>query len=239
MKTILITGGSRGIGAQMVRTFANAGWQVAFTYLASEMKAQALALETGALPIRCDARVESDVQHCVDTVLARFHHLDAAVHNAGTALTSLVQDMTVAQFDDLYSVHLRGAFLLSKYALPHMISRKQGSLLFISSMWGQVGASCESAYSACKAGVIGFAKALSQEAGPSHVRVNCICPGVIDTDMMNQYTEEDKQSLRDETPLQRLGTPEDVASAALFLCSDSASFITGQVLAVNGGFVIT
>lgn len=239
MKTILITGGSRGIGAQMVRTFSKAGWQVAFTYLASEDKALALAEETGALAFCCDVRSEEQMQHFVHAAVARFRHLDAVIHNAGTAYSALVQDMTSAQFDDLYAVHLRGAFLLAKYALPHMISRQHGSVLFISSMWGQVGASCESAYSACKSGVIGFAKALAQEAGPSHVRVNCICPGVIDTDMMNAYTEEDKQALREDTPLQRLGTPQDVASAALFLCGEDASFITGQVLAVNGGFVIT
>ena len=136
-------------------------------------------------------------------------------------------------------MHLKGAFLCAKHALPHMISRKEGALLFISSMWGQVGASCESAYSAMKAGVIGFAKALAQEVGPSNVRVNCICPGVIETDMMRQYSQEDIQALKEETPLMRLGTPGDIASSALFLCGEGASFITGAVLNVNGGFVIT
>jgi 3-oxoacyl-[acyl-carrier protein] reductase len=239
MKTILITGGSRGIGAQLVRTFAYAGWQVAFTYLNSRESAEKLCAETGAHGYLCDARDENAVRETVDKVLSSFRRLDAVIHNAGTAYTGLVQDMPSQVFDDLYQVHVKGAFLLSKYCLPPMISEQKGAVLFISSMWGQVGASCESAYSACKAAVIGFAKALAQEVGPSHVRVNALCPGVIETDMLRQYSQEDKQALADETPLGRLGTPEDVANAALFLCGDGASFITGQVLGVNGGFVIT
>ncbi|MBE5777490.1 MAG: SDR family oxidoreductase [Clostridiales bacterium] len=239
MKTVFITGGSRGIGRALVRAFAKENYRVAFTYLSSHEAALALSKETGALAIRCDAGDDAQMQSAINRALSAFGHLDAVIHNAGTAHTSLVQDMTAEEFDSLYRVHLRGAFLLCKYALPAMISRQSGSVIFISSMWGQVGASCESAYSACKAGLIGFGKALAQEVGPSRVRVNCICPGVIDTDMLAPYSEEDKQALREETPLQRLGTPEDIAASALFLCSEKASFITGQVLGVNGGFVIT
>lgn len=239
MKTILITGASRGIGAQMVRAFSSQDWQVCFCYRQSAQAAQALCEETGALAYPCDMRSEQDVQEMFASIHSRFGHLDAIIHNAGTAYASLIQDMDSQDFDDLYAVHLRGAFLCAKYGLPPMISRKQGCLLFISSMWGQVGASCEAAYSACKAGVIGFGKALAQEVGPSGIRVNVLCPGVIETDMLRAYSQEDKQALADETPLGRLGTPQDIADAALFLCGDSASFITGQVLGVNGGFVIT
>lgn len=238
MQTVLITGGSRGIGEAMVRLFSEKGWRVAFTYLASEDKALALSRETGALALRCDAGSEAETAAMAETVTARFSHLDALVCNAGTSYTGLLQDMTVAQWDHLFAVHVRGAFLATRAFLPGMISRQSGSILYLSSMWGQVGASCEAAYSACKASLIGLGKALAKEAGPSNVRVNVLCPGVIQTDMLREYSKEDLQSLSDDTPLCRLGTPEDVAKAAYFLSSPEASFITGQCLGVNGGFVI-
>ena len=146
--------------------------------------------------------------------------------------------MTADQWDELFAVHVRGSFLATRAFLPGMISRQSGSILYISSMWGQVGASCEAAYSACKAALIGLGKAMAKEVGPSGVRVNCLCPGVIQTDMLREYSREDLQVLADDTPLCRLGTPEDIARAAFFLSSKDASFITGQVLGVNGGFVI-
>ena len=238
MQTVLITGGSRGIGEAMVRLFSEKGWRVAFTYLASEDKALALSRETGALALRCDAGSEAETAAMAETVTARFSHLDALVCNAGTSYTGLLQDMTVAQWDHLFAVHVRGAFLATRAFLPGMISRQSGSILYLSSMWGQVGASCEAAYSACKASLIGLGKALAKEAGPSNVRVNVLCPGVIQTDMLREYSKEDLQALSDDTPLCRLGTPEDVAKAAYFLSSPEASFITGQCLGVNGGFVI-
>lgn len=238
MQTVLITGGSRGIGEAMVRLFSEKGWRVAFTYLASEDKALALSRETGALALRCDAGSEAETAAMAETVTARFSHLDALVCNAGTSYTGLLQDMTVAQWDHLFAVHVRGAFLATRAFLPGMISRQSGSILYLSSMWGQVGASCEAAYSACKASLIGLGKALAKEAGPSNVRVNVLCPGVIQTDMLREYSKEDLQSLSDDTPLCRLGTPEDVAKAAYFLASPEASFITGQCLGVNGGFVV-
>lgn len=238
MKTVLITGGSRGIGAAMVHLFSQMGWQVAFTYLSSEENAAVLSRETGALALRCDAKSEEETRCMAEATLKRFGGLDALICNAGTSYTGLLQDMSVAQWDDLFAVHVRGAFLATRAFLPGMISRQSGSILYISSMWGQVGASCEAAYSACKAALIGFGKAMAKEAGPSGVRVNILCPGVIQTDMLREYSKEDLQNLADETPLWRLGTPEDVARAAFFLSSEEASFITGQVLGVNGGFVI-
>ena len=238
MKTVLITGGSRGIGEAMVRLYAEQGWRVAFTYLNSEEKALTLSRGTGALALRCDAKSEADTAAMAEQVLRKFGHLDALICNAGISYTGLLQDMTVSQWDELFAVHVRGAFLSTRAFLPDMISRQSGSILYVSSMWGQVGASCEAAYSACKAALIGLGKALAKEAGPSGVRVNCLCPGVIQTDMLREYSREDLQVLADDTPLCRLGTPQDVARAAFFLSSEDASFITGQVLGVNGGFVI-
>lgn len=238
MQTVLITGGSRGIGEAMVRIFSEKGWRAAFTYLNSEEKALALSQETGALALRCDAKSEADTAAMAERTLKAFDHLDALICNAGVAYTGLIQDMTVSQWDELFAVNVRGPFLTTRAFLPGMISRRSGSILYISSMWGQVGASCEAAYSACKAALIGFGKALAKEAGPSGVRVNCLCPGVIQTDMLREYSNEDLRALADDTPLLRLGTPEDVARAAYFLSSPEAAFITGQTLGVNGGFVI-
>ena len=238
MRTVLITGGSRGIGEAMVRLFSSNGWRTSFTYLSSEEKALALSKATGALALRCDAKSENETLAMAETVSKRFGHLDALICNAGVSYTGLLQDMSLEAWDSLFAVHVRGAFLATRAFLPGMISRRSGSILYVSSMWGQVGASCEAAYSACKAALIGLAKALAKETGPSGVRVNCLCPGVIQTDMLREYSEGDLQALADETPLMRLGAPSDAAKAAYFLSSDDASFITGQALGVNGGFVV-
>ena len=222
----------------MVRLFAEKGWRTAFTYRNSRDQALLLSKETGALAIRCDAGSEEDTAAMAGEVTRAFRRVDALICSAGTSYTGLLQDMTAAEWDDLFAVHVRGAFLATHAFLPGMISRKSGSILYISSMWGQTGASCEAAYSACKAALIGLGKALAKEAGPSGVRVNCLCPGVIQTDMLREYDADALVALREETPLMRLGTPKDVAQAAFFLCGAEASFITGQALGVNGGFVI-
>ena len=237
-QTVLITGGSRGIGEAMVRLFSQKGWRVAFTYKKSRDQALALAKETGALALSCDAASEQETERMAGEVLRAFRHVDALICNAGTSYTGLLQDMSAAQWDDLFNVHVRGAFLATRAFLPGIISQKSGSILYVSSMWGQTGASCEAAYSACKAALIGLGKALAKEAGPSGVRVNCLCPGVIQTDMLREYDEAALDALKEETPLLRLGTPRDVAQAAYFLCGEEASFITGQAVGVNGGFLI-
>ena len=236
MRYVLVTGGSRGIGAQTVRAFCREGYVCAFTYLNSESEALALQRETGALAIRCDMRSEAEVNALRDTLLARFHKLDVLVSNAGTAKSGLMETADTKDFDELMDVHVRGAFLVSRAFLP-ALRDAGGAIVLISSIWGQTGASCEAIYSAAKAALIGLTKALAKETAPA-LRVNCVAPGVIDTDMMKVYSEEDKAALTEEIPLGRLGTPEDVAQAVLFLASPGASYITGQVLAVNGGMYI-
>ena len=239
MKTALVLGGSRGIGAECVREMRRRGWRAGFTYFRSEEEARALAHETGAACFPCDARKEEDIAALSSAYLNMFSHLDALIYSAGSAYAGLLQDMKTEDFDDLYALHVRGAFLAVRAFLPGMIERKGGSILLISSMWGQVGASCEAAYSGFKAAQLGLMKALAKELGPSGIRVNCIAPGVIETDMLKGYSESDLNALREETPLMRLGAPWDVARAAAFLCGEEAAFITGQTLGVNGGFVIT
>ena len=163
---------------------------------------------------------------------------DILVNNAGIAAQKLFTDVTADERDEMMAVHVRGAFLCCRAALPHMIRQKWGRIINIASMWGQVGASCEVPYSAAKAALIGLTKALAKEEGPSGVTVNCIAPGAVDTDMMAGFSAQDREALCEETPLCRLGTPQDIAAAAAFLASEQAGFITGQVLGVNGGFVV-
>lgn len=236
MSKILITGGCRGIGAACVRYFTRMGHTVAFTYRSNAEAAAALCAETGSCAFQCDQRDAEAVEKLKrDMPFAP----EILVCNAGIAWTGLFQDMTVPEWDNLMDTNVKGAFLITRAFLPAMISRKKGCIVFMSSMWGQVGASCEVAYSASKAALIGMTKALAKEVGNSGIRVNCVCPGVIKTDMMGCYSAEDQEALRLDTPLERLGTPEDVAKSVAFLCGEEASFITGQVLSVNGGFSIS
>ena len=237
MKTMLITGGARGIGAQLVRHFSAAGFRVMFCYQHSRETAEKLAAETGALAFRCDVRQEEQVKALVAEAIQAFHHLDALICNAGVAWSGLLEDMPADAYDLLADTNQRGAFLCVREALPHL-REAQGSILLISSMWGVVGASCETAYSATKAALQCMAKALAKEVGPSGVRVNCIAPGAVDTDMMAAYSEADKQALAEDTPLGRLCTAQDIADAADFLIGPHASFITGQTLVVDGGFTL-
>ncbi len=230
---IIITGGSSGIGAALVRRFAADGNIVAFTYLNHENEARSLSGETGALCFRCDVRVEKEVLETAGAMLRLMHRADALINNAGIAQRVVLEDMPLAGWDDMMAVHLRGAFLWSRALLPGL-RETGGSIVNISSIWGQTGAACETAYSAAKAGLIGLTKALAKEAAP-YVRVNAIAPGVIGTPMLAGFSSDDLEDLRARIPLGRIGRPEDVADAAAFLISDKAAYITGQVLAVNGG----
>ena len=239
----LISGGSRGIGAACVRAFAQDGYAVVFLYNRSAGKAEALvqALRSEGRDVTaypCDVSDPQQVAATVADILRTFRRIDVLVNCAGIAHIGLFTDMTEDEWDRLFAVNVRSAFSLTKAVLPGMISARKGSIVNVSSMWGEVGASCEVAYSAAKAALIGLTKALAKEVGPSGVRVNCVTPGVIDTDMNAQLLAEDRAALADETPLGRIGTAEEVAKAILFLCGEGASFITGQVLGVSGGLVI-
>ncbi len=242
-KIALITGGSRGIGAACVRAFAEDGYAVAFLYKSSEEKAKTLmqTLRADGLDVaayQCDVADPAQVRTVIADILRTYRRIDALVNCAGIAHIGLFTDMTEDEWDHLFAVNVRSAFSVTKAVLPGMISQQKGSIVNVSSMWGEVGASCEVAYSATKAALIGLTKALAKEVGPSGVRVNCVTPGVIDTDMNAQLTEEDRASLADETPLGRIGSAEEVAKTILYLCGDGASFITGQILGVSGGLVI-
>ncbi len=236
-QTVLVTGGSRGIGAEIVRHFSSLGWQAAFCCRNDTQSARTLASETRARMYLCDVSREEQVKDMFAGIQKDMKRLDALIVNAGISHYGMIADMTCEEWDELFAVNVRGAFLCAREALALMQPRGQGAVTFISSMWGQVGASCEVAYSASKAALIGFAKALAKEVAPA-IRVNCIAPGAIDTDMLAGFSDAELCDLRDRTPLERIGTPGDIARAAAFLSSEGAGFITGQVLSVNGGFVI-
>ncbi len=237
MRNVLITGGSRGIGRAMVELFSAEGWQVAFTYLRSEAEAKALSEKTGALAIRADAESESEILASVAEAEKAFGSIDCLINNAAVSGFSLVTDITTEEWERFLRINLTAPFIYSRAVLPSMIRKQKGRILNISSMWGLVGASCEVHYSAAKAGLVGFTKALAKEVGPSGITVNAIAPGVIETDMNRVLSEEDLAALKEETPISRLGKPEEVARAALFLCSEEAGFITGEILNLSGGFV--
>ena len=238
MKTVLITGGSRGIGRAMVELFSKEGYSVAFTYKNSENEAKSLAEATGAFAIRADSASEEDVIRAVKLAEEHLGGIGCLINNAGVSSFSLFTDLTLEDWNRFISVNLTGAFLYSKGVIPGMVHRKSGSIINISSMWGIVGSSCEVHYSTTKAALIGMTKALAKELGPSGIRVNAIAPGVIATDMNRALGEEDIAVLKDETPLMKIGSPLDVAKAALFLAGDDADFITGEVMNISGGYVM-
>ena len=241
--TVLITGASRGIGLATARAFAALGHPVVLNYHTGQERAFEAARDIHAaggmaLAIGADVSHPEEVAAMFDEIHAQLGPVGILVNNAAVAKQNLLTDVSYEEWRSTFGVNVDGVFLCSQWALRDMLRQHGGCIVNVSSMWGQVGASCEALYSATKAAVIGLTKALAQEVGPSGIRVNCVAPGVIDTDMNAHLTPDDLAALREETPLLRLGTPEDVAQAIVFLCSDKASFITGQVLGVNGGFVM-
>ncbi|HBF2317040.1 TPA: SDR family oxidoreductase [Clostridioides difficile] len=242
-KTALITGGARGIGKAMSKAFAKEGYNVLVNFNKSENEAKELYTilnekNFSVKLFKANISNREDVEDMVDYCIKEFGGLDVLVNNAGVSQDKLFTDITDEDWDNMMNINLKGSFYCSQVALKYMISEKKGNIINISSIWGISGASCEVHYSITKAGIIGMTKALAKEVGPSNIRVNSIAPGVINTDMLSGYNEEDIDALVEETPLMRLGTPEDIANCAIFLASDKSNFITGQVISPNGGFVI-
>ena len=232
MKHVLITGGSRGIGAAAVRAFSEAVAAVSFFYLQHEEAARQIAAETGATAVQCDVADGEAVKRAV----VALPPVDVLVNNAGIAHYGLISQISESDFQRLFAVNVGGVYHCVNAVLPAMLHEQAGCIINVSSMWGQVGASCEAAYSATKGAVIALTRALAQELGPSGIRVNCVCPGVILTDMTCVVGDETLRELAEQTPLGRNGTPQDVANAMLYLAQ--ADFVTGQLLPVNGGFVL-
>ncbi|MBR6531009.1 MAG: SDR family oxidoreductase [Clostridia bacterium] len=242
MKTALITGSARGIGAATAVLFAASGYNVIINYDQSKENALELCdkirLNGGnAIAVQADVSNVNEANRLFDEAKKAFGTVDVLVNNAGIAQQKLFTDITEADFDRMFDCNVKSVFNCCKCALPDMIHKKYGRIINISSMWGVTGASCEVHYSASKAAVIGMTKALSREVAPSGITVNCIAPGVIDTPMNKGFDEETLAALKEETPVGRLGTPEDIARAVLFLADEANSFVTGQTLGIDGGFI--
>ncbi len=241
-KTALIIGGSRGIGAATVECFAKSGYQVAFSYNKSSYLAKVLqkslseqGFDVIALP--CDVTSPIQIESLIKQTVSAFGRLDVVINNAGIAQQKLITDVSDEDWQTLINTNLSSVFYSCREATRFMVKQKKGSIVNVSSIWGITGASCEVAYSATKSGIIGLTKALAKELGPSNIRVNCVAPGVIDTEMNKNLSIDTLAALADETPLGRIGTPDEVARTIFYL-ADQADFITGQVLSPNGGMII-
>lgn len=236
MSTVLITGASRGIGAACAALFAKNGWQVLANYRSNDGAAEALRERTGCRLYKADVADSAAVAAMRAAVTADGFEVDVLINNAGVALFGLFQQISAEQAAAMYGTNLFGTLNCTRAFLPQMLDRKRGCIINMSSVWGDVGASCEVDYSTAKAAIIGLTRALAKEVGYSGVRVNCIAPGIIDTDMNAELSAAEVADIVDSVPLERLGRPEDVAQAAFFLASDSAGYITGQTLSVDGGW---
>lgn len=242
-ETVIVTGASRGIGKACALAFGKSGVNVIINYTRSKEKAEEVCDEISklggrALPFCADVADRKAVDEMIAFAHSNFGSISILVNNAGIAEQIMFCDITEEKWDRMFNVDVKGVYNCIQAALPDMIHNKSGRIINISSMWGITGASCEVHYSAAKAAVIGMTKALAKELGPSGITVNAIAPGVISTEMNGNISEEIMSELKEETPIGRIGTPEDIAETALFLASPKASFITGEVISVNGGFVI-
>ena len=240
-RAALVTGSSRGIGRAIAAQLAREGYAVGINYYERRDKAEELAAQLAregcrALAVQADVSKRDEVNAMVKRVEEAFGPISVLVNNAGVAGQALFQDVTDALWERYFAVNLNGARNTIQAVLPHMLHEKAGVIVNISSIWGQHGASCEVTYSCTKHALIGLTRSLAMELAPSGIRVNCVAPGVIDTDMNAMHGGDVMQSLADETPLERIGRADEVADSILYLCSEKASFVTGQVLGVTGGF---
>lgn len=239
----IVTGASRGIGKAIALAFAKEGAKVLIHYKTRKQEAEKVyeeILKNGgeALIFSAEVSNRSSIDEMIKYAVSRWGRIDILVNNAGISNYKLFIDMTIQDWNEMIETHVTGTFHCTQSALRYMLQNHSGTIINISSIWGEVGASCEVHYSTAKGAIIAFTKALAKEMGPSGIYVNCITPGVIDTEMLQDLSPEDIQNLKDETPLGRIGSVEDVATLAVFLASKDASFITGQVISPNGGFVI-
>lgn len=239
-KTVFITGGTRGIGRACADLFLTKGYNVVITYEKSDDIAKEMQKKyaKGFLAIKCDVANSNGVVLAFEETKQLFGGVDILINNAGVSDEKMLCDVTEDEWNRIFDVNVKGMFNTVKAAMPYMVRQKKGKIINISSIWGMIGASCEVAYSTTKAAVIGFTKALAKELGASGICVNCVAPGVIDTDMNKVFDEEVMDALKEETPLGKIGTPEDVAKTIEFLAEDGSDFITGQVISPNGGIVI-
>lgn len=241
--TVLVTGASRGIGRQIALTLAQNGYNIAVNYNKSEaeandLKNKLIALGIDAECFKADVSRFDEVAAMQNNIKKRFGTITALINNAGISQSILFTDITDDMWDNMLNINLKGVFNCTKAFLPDMINAKKGKIINISSIWGQTGAAMEVHYSAAKAGVIGLTKALAKETAPSGITVNCICPGAIETDMLGSLNKYELASLCEEIPLGKVGTEKDVASAVLYLISEAADYMTGQILGINGGLLI-
>ena len=238
MAVALVTGGSRGIGEAICRRLADEGYTVAVNYKNSAEKAEALAAEIGGRAYRADVSQYDEVCAMFDSVERELGPVEVLVNNAAISVVCVFQDCTDEEWEKIFGVNVKGVFNCCKSALSNMLNKQHGSIVNISSIWGVTGGSCECHYSAAKAAVIGYTKSMAKELGPSGIRVNCVAPGAVKTDMNAHLSKEDWDGIIEETPVGRIGAPEDIAEAVAFLAGEKASYITGAVLNVNGGSVI-
>lgn len=239
-KVALVTGGSRGIGRSIALELSKAGAAVVFSYSRDEAGAEEtlrFIKELGGYgkSIKGDVSIYKDAVQMIDFTVKSFGNIDILINNAGISHIGLFMDMQETEWSKLLDVDLKGVLNCSHYALQHMASQKKGSIINISSIWGNSGASCEAVYSAAKGAVNSFTKALAKEMAPSNIRVNAIAPGVINTEMNKWLSEEERKTLMNEIPMMRFGNAEDIGKLAVFLCSDAANYITGQIITVDGG----
>lgn len=241
-KVALVTGGAKGIGAATVKKLCKDGYAVAINYNTSEQRALSLCSFCASegftvIPVKCDVSVSSDVEKMFSQIEEKLGTVELLVNNAGVSLWGLFDTVTDEEWNNVIGTNLTGTFNCIRRAIPSMLKSKYGRIINISSVWGQEGASCEAVYSASKAGIIGLTKALAKEYAPSGITVNCLCPGVIDTEMMSRFSDEEKAAICEEIPVGRMGTPEEIAHAVSFLADKNSAYITGQILGINGGMI--